>query len=323
MYVDVQQEWLDAPSMIDALRMVIFLNLPMHQFSCLLCLNLSPLELLANYHHCHSSANHDGQLNGNTSQLNEVFDCQEGWKRTRLTLTRMNQPPLPSPPLSNCISTNTNRKMSRQSVWPSAPPPSDHLHYLEDCFSATEHCVTSLTSTLDKFRPGIQDFPRLNRILVNEHVRRLHTLVLLSRSKENRRNMIIISQDESRCRLMSWLDQKFLVLPQTTISTHLSSTSSLLSPEITKLLKRAEQLVEAERTKLAGIEKTIDILQSASLPTSRPTPSNDDNREEDIWNDKLDGIEVRGLDIVQVKKIRMLRNKRERLEKERVKLGLA
>jgi len=32
---------------------------------------------------------------------------------------------------------------------------------------------------------------------------------------------------------------------------------------------------------------------------------------------------VRGLDIVQVKKIRMLRNKRERLEKERVKLGLA
>jgi DASH complex subunit SPC19 len=121
--------------------------------------------------------------------------------------------------------------------------------------------------------------------------------------------------------------QKFLVLPQTTISTHLSSTSSLLSPEITKLLKRAEQLVEAERTQLNGIEKTINILQSASIPppSSRSTKPDerDDDGEGDIWNDKLDGIELRGLDIVQVKKIRMLRNKRERLEKERVKLGLA
>jgi DASH complex subunit SPC19 len=137
--------------------------------------------------------------------------------------------------------------------------------------------------------------------------------------------VIIVNPDDGPLRGADM--QKFLVLPQTTISTHLSSTSSLLSPEITKLLKRAEQLVEAERTKLAGIEKTINILQSASLPTSRPTPSNDDNREEDgdggIWNDKLDGIELRGLDIVQVKKIRMLRNKRERLEKERIKLGLA
>jgi DASH complex subunit SPC19 len=119
--------------------------------------------------------------------------------------------------------------------------------------------------------------------------------------------------------------QKFLVLPQTTISTHLSSTSSLLSPEITKLLKRAEQLVEAERTKLAGIEKTINILQSASIPppSSRSTKTDQGDDEEGIWNDKLDGIELRGLDIVQVKKIRMLRNKRERLEKERIKLGLA
>jgi len=76
---------------------------------------------------------------------------------------------------------------------------------------------------------------------------------------------------------------------------------------------------------LNGIEKTINILQSASLPTSRPTPSDSDDKEEngDIWNDKLDGIELRGLDIVQMKKIRMLRNKRERLEKERIKLGLA
>ena len=80
--------------------------------------------------------------------------------------------------------------MSRQSVWPSAPPPADHLHYLEDCISATEHCVMSLTSTLDKFRPGIQDFPRLNRILINEHVRYippLHLLIVRSTGTWGRR----------------------------------------------------------------------------------------------------------------------------------------
>jgi DASH complex subunit SPC19 len=217
--------------------------------------------------------------------------------------------------------------MSRQSVWPSAPPPSDHLHYLEDCISATEHCVTSLTSTLDKFRPGIQDFPRLNRILVNEHVRLLPPFIrspgiLLDTYRRAKAIIIelIILDGYPRADF-----QKFLVLPQTTISTHLSSTSSLLSPEITKLLKRAEQLVEAERTKLAGIEKTINILQSASIPppSSRSTKPDEGDDEEGIWNDKLDGIELRGLDIVQVKKIRMLRNKRERLEKERIKLGLA
>jgi DASH complex subunit SPC19 len=213
--------------------------------------------------------------------------------------------------------------MSRQSVWPSAPPPSDHLHYLEDCISATEHCVTSLTSTLDKFRPGIQDFPRLNRILVNEHVRLFPAFIRspgIVLDRYRRATAIMINDGYPRADF-----QKFLVLPQTTISTHLSSTSSLLSPEITKLLKRAEQLVEAERTKLNGIEKTINILQSASIPppSSRSTKPDEGDDEEGIWNDKLDGIELRGLDIVQVKKIRMLRNKRERLEKERVKLGLA
>lgn len=94
-------------------------------------------------------------------------------------------------------------------------------------------------------------------------------------------------------------------------------------------MKRAEQLVEAERTKLQGIEKTIKILQSASLPPpSRSTIVNEDEREGegegegDIWNDKLHGVSDKGLSVVQLKKVRMLRNKRERLEKERAKLGL-
>jgi len=132
--------------------------------------------------------------------------------------------------------------------------------------------------------------------------------------------------------------QKFLVLPSTTIQTHLSSTSASLAPDIQKLLQRAETLVDAERTKLQGIEKTIKILQSASLPSSSSASVprsisasrsqleyNDQDKEEqegDIWNSRLDNVELKGLDMVQIKKIRMLRNKRERLEKERAKLGL-
>jgi DASH complex subunit SPC19 len=114
-----------------------------------------------------------------------------------------------------------------------------------------------------------------------------------------------------------------LVLPQQIIQTHLSSTSASLGPDIQRLLHRAETLVEAEKTKLQGIEKTINILQSASIPA--PTRSQEDleeEKEEDIWSSKTDGLEMKGLDMVQIKKIRMLRNKRERLEKERVKLGL-
>jgi hypothetical protein len=61
--------------------------------------------------------------------------------------------------------------MSRQSVWPSAPPPTDHLNYLENCITATEGCVQSLTGALGRLEPGIRDFPRLSRVFANEHVR--------------------------------------------------------------------------------------------------------------------------------------------------------
>jgi len=61
--------------------------------------------------------------------------------------------------------------MSRQSVWPSAPPPSDHLDYLEDCISTTEGCVQSLSGALVRLEPGIRDFPRLTKVFTNQHVR--------------------------------------------------------------------------------------------------------------------------------------------------------
>jgi DASH complex subunit SPC19 len=65
-------------------------------------------------------------------------------------------------------------------------------------------------------------------------------------------------------------------------------------------------------------------MQSATLPS---TPAEERSSEVegeggDVWTSKLDGVEMKGLSVVQAKKIRILKNKRERLEKERIKLGL-
>jgi DASH complex subunit SPC19 len=65
-------------------------------------------------------------------------------------------------------------------------------------------------------------------------------------------------------------------------------------------------------------------MQSATLPSTQAEEGSTEAEGEggDVWTSKLDGIEMKGLSVVQAKKIRILKNKRERLEKERIKLGL-
>lgn len=62
--------------------------------------------------------------------------------------------------------------LPRESVYPGAVPPSDHLSHLEDCITATEGCVSTLAGCLTRLSPGIEDLPRLKRVLANKHVRR-------------------------------------------------------------------------------------------------------------------------------------------------------
>jgi DASH complex subunit SPC19 len=129
--------------------------------------------------------------------------------------------------------------------------------------------------------------------------------------------------------------QRFLVLPRPIIQSHLDAVSETIAPQIEKLLERAQVLVEAQQSKLQSKESTVKILQSASIPPSSLSVSasasasadidqETSTEEGDVWSrgSQLDGVELKGLDLAQIKKIKLLKSKRERLEKERVRLGL-
>jgi DASH complex subunit SPC19 len=124
-------------------------------------------------------------------------------------------------------------------------------------------------------------------------------------------------------------NQRYLVLPHTTIQTELTTLSRDLAPQIDKLLKRADILLEAEKQKLEGIENTIKILKSNPTPTPAPAPTflhnsteEEGEDEGDMWSSKTEGLDMKGLSMSQIKKINLMRNKRKRLEDERAKLGL-
>jgi len=80
---------------------------------------------------------------------------------------------------------------------------------------------------------------------------------------------------------------------------------------------------------LEGIENTIKILKSTPTPaplpihtSTEPTDTDEEGGEGDMWNSKIEGLDMKGLSMGQIKKINLMRNKRKRLEDERVKLGL-
>ena len=80
---------------------------------------------------------------------------------------------------------------------------------------------------------------------------------------------------------------------------------------------------------MEGIENTIKILKSTPTPAPLPIHTSTDimdtdeeGGEGDMWNSKIEGLDMKGLSMGQIKKINLMRNKRKRLEDERVKLGL-
>lgn len=93
---------------------------------------------------------------------------------------------------------------------------------------------------------------------------------------------------------------------------------------------RAEDLVEHERDRIKTLEQTLKILQSATLPPTTNTSSASTGGDEEdemgledgMGGSKIEGLEMKGLSVMQRRKIMMLRNKREKLDKERIKLGL-
>ncbi|WRT68047.1 uncharacterized protein IL334_005022 [Kwoniella shivajii] len=177
---------------------------------------------------------------------------------------------------------SSSRHLPRESIYPN-PPSSDFLNALEDCVQATENCSRTLNNGIDKFEPGIKDLPRLSKVMKHKH--------------------------------------HFLVLPEPTILTHKSALATSLAPQIDQLIVKAENMVESEKARVSTLEERLKILQS-----SRPTPPTqpqtslssaveDDAQEKDTTS-KINDINMRELSILQRKKVMMLKQKRDKLEKE-------
>jgi DASH complex subunit SPC19 len=90
---------------------------------------------------------------------------------------------------------------------------------------------------------------------------------------------------------------------------------------------RAEDLVEHERDRVKTLEQTLKLLQSSSSsnPSQSQSAGEDDDEDEedgDVYGSKIEELDMKGLSVMQRRRIMMLRNKRDKLEKERSKLGL-
>ncbi|OCF56832.1 DASH complex subunit SPC19 [Kwoniella mangroviensis CBS 10435] len=189
--------------------------------------------------------------------------------------------------------TASTRRLPRESIYP-APPSNDFLNALEDCVSATERCSNTLNAGLNRLQVGTSDLPRLTKVMKHKH--------------------------------------HFLVLPEPTILAHKSALSSSLAPQIDQLIAKAESMVEYEKSKVSTLEERLSILQSARTPPINPQPSNPtslpaslaeetDNKQDTSC--KISDLNLRELSILQRKKVMMLKQKRERLEKELERLKSA
>ncbi|OCF39702.1 DASH complex subunit SPC19 [Kwoniella heveanensis CBS 569] len=191
--------------------------------------------------------------------------------------------------------------LPRESVYPTAPPSSDFLNVLEDCVQATETCSKTLGNGIARFEGGTRDLGRLCKVMRHKH--------------------------------------HYLVLPEPTIAAHKSALGASLAPQIEQLIVRAEGLVDSENAKVANLEERLRILESARLPPSSPqtglsflsrstrdtatasTTATTDNNVPADTSCKIADVDMKGLNVLQRKKMMMLKQKRERLEKEMKRLA--
>ncbi|WVQ96301.1 hypothetical protein IAU59_003405 [Kwoniella sp. CBS 9459] len=186
---------------------------------------------------------------------------------------------------------SSSRYLPRESIYPT-PPSSDFLNVLEDCVQATENCSRTLGNAIAQFDVGTRDLERICRVMRHKH--------------------------------------HYLVLPEPTIAAHKSALGTSLAPQIEQLIVRAEGLVDSEKAKVANLEERLRLLESARLPPTSPTPSSAKTNTL-LAQQKVDGltadtackiadVDMKGLSVFQRKKIMMLKQKRERLEREMKRL---
>lgn len=96
-------------------------------------------------------------------------------------------------------------------------------------------------------------------------------------------------------------------------------------------MNRAEDLIEHEHERVRTLEQTLKILKTATSPEGEVDSTStaiagqkaDEGADEDDGGSKLEGLEMASLSVIQRRKVMTLRNKRERLEREKAKLGLS
>lgn len=121
--------------------------------------------------------------------------------------------------------------------------------------------------------------------------------------------------------------QRYLVLPEPTVSAHKHVLSQHLAPQIDTLITKSESNIEAQRTKIKRLEERLSLLEQAKLPvlpdeTASAEDSADAGDDSDAMEDKLQGVDLKEINPAQRRKIMLLKGKRARLEKERQQLRL-
>ncbi|ORX37129.1 hypothetical protein BD324DRAFT_624898 [Kockovaella imperatae] len=196
--------------------------------------------------------------------------------------------------------------LARESMYPTAStstlPSFDFLHSLDSCVEITKECTTSLGRGLDMFKVGVEDMPRLAKVLTNR--------------------------------------QHFLLLPHPTISSYQSTMSTTMAPHIQDLISRAERALQAQSDVLANMEQKLDILSSAealsAIPPAAPSlspgstaaapssaydrTSDSSDHEDGTHGRTLDSLEIKELNPAQRRAVVVLKNKRKRLEEEKKRL---
>jgi DASH complex subunit SPC19 len=158
----------------------------------------------------------------------------------------------------------------------------------------------------------------------------IHFIVLptnsyLSRAVALNLTFISFTQD-SRLTL-----QRYLVLPEPTVSAHKHLLSHHLAPQIDTLIAKSESNIEAQRSKIKRLEEHYSLLEQAKLPSlpniSAEGPAggvdtSDLGEGEEGMDDQLVGVDLKDITPAQRRKIMMLKGKRTRLERERNELGM-
>jgi hypothetical protein len=126
----------------------------------------------------------------------------------------------------------------------------DYLNFLGQCVRATEESVTTLEACITNLHPGVDDLPRLSKVLANEHVSSCPLLPQVS---------FITNQCEP---------QLYLLLPDPLLQEYKTELADSLKPQINTLVERAEEVIQRDEKKMKSLEERVRLPSFPSIPPS-------------------------------------------------------